>query len=356
MKKILVLLLLVSCSKDFFYMPYGSKKIVKKEINKNDHQVQKDIEKSIESDIKKQITETKLPEAYKDETLLNEAKDLFKPLVKYQIKNQKLVDLGKKLYLDASLSKNGKISCNSCHRLDTFGVDNEVTSPGHDGTRGGRNSPSSFNAASNLAQFWDGRAKDLEEQALGPLLNPIEHGLASKEEVLAKLNTDEYKKLFKEAFGKEDAKTFENVGVAIAEFERTLVTPGKFDQFLSGDFNALNEDEKRGLRKFISIGCTSCHYGATLGGQDYQKLGLVEDYPTKDLGRFEVTKDEDDKFVFKVPNLRNIEKTGPYLHDGSIASLEEMIKIMAKHQIGEKITDEDVKDIKSFLVSLTGSL
>ncbi len=291
-----------------------------------------------------------------DQELLDEAKDSFEALKAYKSQNMKMVQLGKKLYLDTNLSKNGKISCNSCHQLDNFGVDNEATSPGHDGTRGDRNSPTSFNSSYNFVQFWDGRAENLEAQALGPLLNPIEHGLASEKEVLKKLNTPEYKALFKEAFKNDKAITFKNIGVAIAEFERTLVTTDRFDEYLKGDINALNKLEKRGLKKFIEVGCVSCHYGASIGGQEYQKIGAVEAYQTEDLGRFNVTKSEDDKYFFKIPNLRNIEKTAPYFHDGKVKTLEEAIKLMAKHQLGETLTATDVQEIKAFLGSLTGKL
>ncbi len=285
-----------------------------------------------------------------------EAKDNFKPLEKYVSKNLKMVELGKKLYLDPRFSKSGTISCNSCHKLDNFGVDNEPTSPGHDGTRGDRNSPTTFNASYNFVQFWDGRAENLEAQALGPLLNPIEHGMKLEKDVLDKLKTPEYKALFKEAFNSDAAVTFKNIGVAIAEFEKTLVTTDRFDQYLKGDLQALNEQEQRGLKRFIEVGCTSCHYGASIGGQEYQMLGAVEPYQTEDLGRYKVTNKEEDKFMFKIPNLRNIAKTGPYFHDGSIKTLEEAIKLMGKHQLGEVLKDQDVQDIKAFLNSLTGKL
>ncbi len=291
-----------------------------------------------------------------DRELLQEAQDTFGVLEKYTSKNSHKVALGKKLYLDPSLSKSGTISCNSCHNLDNFGVDNEVTSPGHDGRRGDRNSPSSFNAHLNVAQFWDGRAKDLKEQALGPLLNPIEHGLASKEETIKIISTKSYSDAFKKSYNTENSLTFENIGDAIAEFEKTLITPGKFDEYLKGDILALSALERRGLKKFIEVGCTSCHYGAALGGQDYHKLGLVESYPTKDLGRYNVTKDEDDKYVFKVPNLRNIEKTAPYFHDGHVKTLDEAVKLMAKHQLGEELEKKDINEIVTFLKALTGKL
>lgn len=278
------------------------------------------------------------------------------PIKKSAIKNPKLVELGKKLYLDPILSVNDKISCNSCHQLDNFGVDGEATSPGHDGSRGGRNSPTVYNAYKHVAQFWDGRAKDVEEQALGPILNPIEMGMASEEEVVKKLkSSDEYPKLFQEAFGDENGLTYKNIGVAIGAFERTLDTPSRFDKYLAGDKSSLTADEKKGLQQFIDSGCIACHNGTYLGGMMYQKLGLVHPYPdNKDLGRYEVTKNEADKEVFKVPSLRNVTKTGPYFHDGSVETIEEAVKLMAYHQLGKELTSDEVTSIVTFLKTLEG--
>lgn len=294
----------------------------------------------------------------KDQALLEEAKENFSPIPKTLIDQKKhsvLIELGKKLYFEKKLSANGTISCNSCHNLDTFGVDNLPTSPGHDGTFGGRNSPTTLNSAIHLAQFWDGRAKDVESQALGPLLNPIEHGLKSKEHAMKILLKSNYRPLFKKAFPKSDNSffKFENIGVAIGAFEKTLMTPSRFDDFLNGDVSALSASEKNGLNKFIEVGCASCHEGQGVGGGMYQQLGIVEPYPTQDKGRYEITKDEDDMFVFKVPSLRNIVHTAPYFHDGSLTSLDETIKIMGKHQLGEELTKRDIKNIKSFLGSLS---
>ena len=293
----------------------------------------------------------------KDAQLLAEAKDNFRPLPNSLIDKEKyknLIHLGQKLYFEKKLSANGTISCNSCHNLETFGVDNLPTSPGHDGTFGGRNSPTTLNAAIHIAQFWDGRAKDVEEQALGPLLNPIEHGLKNKKQAMEILKEAGYRPLFKKAFPNvKNYFIFKNIGVAIGAFEKTLITPSKFDDFLNGNLTALNNDEKNGLDTFIQIGCTSCHEGQGIGGGMYQKLGLVNEYPVKDKGRYEVTKDEDDLYVFKVPSLRNIVHTGPYLHDGQIKSLDKMIKIMGKHQLDEELSNKQVYFIKAFLGSLS---
>ncbi|MCB1935964.1 MAG: c-type cytochrome [Nitrosomonas sp.] len=291
-----------------------------------------------------------------DETRL---KQFFEPLPESIIdekKNAALIKLGKKLYTDPRLSINDKISCNSCHGLGNFGVDNEPTSPGHEGKRGGRNSPTTMNAALHIDQFWDGRAGTVEEQALGPILNPVEMGMPNAAAVVKKLKViDEYNTLFAEAFSDErNPLKYKNIGVAIGAFERTLLTPSRFDDFLKGDKDALNESEKRGLKKFVNMGCVNCHNGVVIGGNSYKKIGLVVPYETSDLGRYEVTGLETDKHVFKVPSLRNIAKTGPYFHDGSVETLDEAIKLMAKHQLGrDHVGHGMVRDIKAFLGSLT---
>ncbi len=270
-------------------------------------------------------------------------------------KNAALIALGKKLYLDPRLSVNDRIACSSCHQLDNFGVDSQPTSPGHEGKRGGRNSPTTMNAALHIAQFWDGRAKDVEEQALGPILNPIEMGMPSEAAVVDKLKKiDEYKSMFAEAFKDEkDPIQYKNVGKAIGAFERTLLTPSRFDDYLKGDEKALNDTEKRGLQKFVNMGCATCHNGVAVGGNSYKKMGIVEPYDTADVGRFDVTGLETDKKVFKVPSLRNITKTAPYFHDGSVATLDEAISEMAEHQLGREVGPEFISDVKAFLSALT---
>jgi len=291
---------------------------------------------------------------------MNNVKQFFEPLPESIIdedKNAALIKLGKMLYMDPRLSVNDKISCNSCHGLNSYGVDNEPTSPGHEGKRGGRNSPTTMNAALHIAQFWDGRASDVEEQALGPILNPVEMGMPNKGAVVKKLKEiDEYRTLFVEAFSEEKYPfNYNNIGVAIGAFERTLLTPSRFDDFLKGDEDALNQSEKRGLKKFMNMGCANCHNGVAIGGNSYKKIGLVEPYETEDMGRYEVTGLESDKKAFKVPSLRNIAKTAPYFHDGSVETLDEAIELMAKHQLGRDHTGHGmIKDIKAFLESLTG--
>jgi cytochrome c peroxidase len=267
------------------------------------------------------------------------------------------VELGRTLYFDPRLSKNQDVSCNSCHNLDTFGVDNKPRSPGHKQQLGGRNSPTVYNAAGHFVQFWDGRAKDVEEQAKGPILNPVEMAMASPKAVVAVLaSMPGYVEAFKKAFpADKDPVTFDNYARAVGAFERTLVVTSRFDRYVAGDDDALSDEEKRGLNKFIDLTCPSCHTGVHLGASEYKKLGLVKAWDAdKDMGRYEVTKAEQDKQMFKVPTLRNVAKTAPYFHDGSVATLEQAVKLMATHQVGKNITDEDAKLVAAFLGSLTG--
>ena len=267
------------------------------------------------------------------------------------------VALGRMLYFEKRLSKSQNVSCNSCHGLDTFGVDGKKTSSGHKGQLGGRNSPSVYNAALHFVQFWDGRAADVEEQAKGPVLNPGEMAMPNAkgvETVLASM--PEYDQAFRKAFP-DDKKplSFDNMAKAIAAFERKLLTPGRWDRFLGGEAGALTEAEKVGFNKFMDTGCMACHMGPALGGSMYQKAGLVIPWPNQtDEGRAGVTKKPEDKLFFKVPSLRNIAKTAPYFHDGSTATLLEAVKLMAKHQLGKELNDEDAASIATFLGALTG--
>ena len=274
------------------------------------------------------------------------------------------VKLGKKLYFDNRLSKDNTQSCNTCHDLKTYGVDNLPTSPGNDGGLGTRNSPTVFNAALHMSQFWDGREPDVEAQAGGPILNPVEMAMPSEkivEERLSKI--EEYNNLFTDVFpNDENPISYKNIQNAIGAFERTLITPSRFDDFIAGDPKALTDLEQEGLQLFISTGCVACHSGNVLGGNIYQKFGLYDDYwkHTKskkiDEGKFEVTKNENDKYVFKSPSLRNIEKTYPYFHDGSVSDLKEAVTIMAKVQLNKELTDNDLNALVAFLNSLTGEL
>lgn len=269
-----------------------------------------------------------------------------------------LVALGRTLYHDPRLSVNDKISCNSCHDLANGGDDGEPTSPGHAGERGGRNSPTVLNAALHVAQFWDGRAADVEEQAKGPVLNPVEMGMPDAATVEKKLRgIAGYRPLFAAAFpGVEEPITFDHCATAIAAFERGLLTPAPFDAFLGGDTSALTDPQVEGLRTFMDVGCVTCHTGPAVGGSSFQKLGVVKPFDTPDDGRFAVTKNEADKHVFKVPSLRNVTKTGPWFHDGQVTSIEQAVRLMGTHQLGKDLSGAEVSSIVAFLGSLEGKL
>jgi len=312
-----------------------------------------------------------------DMKLLEEAKKFFQPLP--QIAESKenpitkeKVKLGKMLYYDPRLSKSGLISCNTCHNLATYGVDNIPTSIGHKWQIGPRNAPTTLNAALHEIQFWDGRAKDVEEQAKGPILNPIEMAMDSPEEVIKVLKSiPEYVELFKKAFPNEkDPITYDNVAKAIGAFERTLITPTRFHKFLKGDLNALTTKEKEGLKIFIELGCANCHDGATLGGNSLQVFGVVGAYweatrefvtldkPTMpmDIGRYAVTKNPQDLYVFKTPSLLNITRTYPYFHDGSVWDLKDAIQVMSKVQIGNTLPEDEIDKILAFMYALEGNI
>lgn len=269
------------------------------------------------------------------------------------------VKLGRMLYYDERLSKSQTISCNSCHDLEHYGVDNQPTSTGFKGQKGGRNAPTVYFAAGHVVQFWDGRAADVEAQATGPMMNPVEMAMADAHSVEAVLQSiPDYKALFAKAFpGDKQPVTLQNAALAIAAFERKLVTPSRWDKFLAGDQNALTPQEKAGFIAFYRAGCHTCHGGALVGGRLYQKVGLVKPWPDqKDLGRYDVTKQDSDKMVFKVPSLRNIEKTGPYFHDGAVNDLETAVRMMGEHQVERPLTDSEAKEIVTWLKSLTGEI
>jgi cytochrome c peroxidase len=266
------------------------------------------------------------------------------------------VALGRMLYFDTRFSKNHDLSCNSCHDLAKGGVDNERFSTGHKNQLGGRNAPTVFNAAGEVAQFWDGRAADVEAQAKGPVLNPVEMAMPDEGYVLRVINSiPEYTAAFAAAFpGEAQPVTYDNFGRAIGAFERGLVTPSRFDAYLRGDDGALSAAEKRGLATFVATGCTACHNGPLVGGGSYQKLGAVQPYETADLGRYQVTKQDADRLMFKVPTMRNIADTAPYFHDGAIADLATAVRTMARVQLGKTLSDADVSAIVSFLDALSG--
>lgn len=269
-----------------------------------------------------------------------------------------MVELGRKLYFDVRLSINDTQSCNSCHLLDNKkgGVDNKTTSTGAKGDIGDRNAPTVLNAGFHLAQFWDGRAKDLVEQAKGPILNPVEMAMPSEKAVVDKLSKiEEYPPLFAKAFpGQKNPLTYQNIAEAIAAFERTLITRDRFDDFMDGNLTALNTEELEGLELFLNTGCIQCHNGALLGGNSYRKTGQINAYEnTKDLGRFNVTKNDADKYVFKVPSLRNVALTSPYFHDGQVKTLEEAVTKMAYLQLNVQLEESKARKIAKFLNTLT---
>lgn len=269
------------------------------------------------------------------------------------------VALGERLFRDKRLSRDDSIACVTCHDLERGGVDRRKVSVGVDGAVGGINAPTVFNSGFGFVQFWDGRAATLEEQAAGPIHNPIE--MASNwAQVLAKLGADDgYPAAFAALY--PDGITAANVADAIATFERSLATPdSRFDRHLRGETGVLTPLEERGWRRFRDLGCTSCHQGILLGGNMYQKFGVLRDYfgqrPTTpaDLGRYNVTGREEDRHVFKVPSLRNVALTAPYFHDASAADLEQAVVVMARHQLGREIEAADVDAIVAFLGTLTG--
>ena len=300
--------------------------------------------------------------ANETEKLKRRASRIFSPLPEFMPGSEKdssaRIELGRKLFFDKRLSINDNHACSSCHRLDDgfAGVDNLSTSPGARGETGTRNSPTVLNAGWQDSLFWDGRAEDLVEQAKGPILNPIEMGMPDEQAVVRKISDiTEYKAGFLRVFPDDKpAITYQNIAEAIAAFERTLITPSRFDDFLKGDLNALSESELRGLKTFISIDCVSCHDGILLGGETYEPLGVEHDYENQsDQGMYQITNNEDDRMFFKVAPLRNVALTAPYFHDGRIMTLEEAVRKMAKLQLDEELTNSQVNDIVSFLKSVT---
>ncbi|MGI2181946.1 cytochrome-c peroxidase [Shewanella oncorhynchi] len=266
------------------------------------------------------------------------------------------VELGKMLFFEPRLSKSGYISCNSCHNLSTGGVDALPTSIGHHWQEGPINSPTVLNAYFMLAQFWDGRASDLKEQAAGPIANPKEMGFTHELATETITSMPAYRARFAKVYGDENV-TIDRLTDAIATFEKTLVTPNSpFDQYLLGKQDAINADAKTGYQLFKDKGCVSCHNGPAVGGTMFMKMGLIKPFHTNNPaeGRKGVTGKEGDKFVFKVPTLRNIELTYPYFHDGSVWTLEEAVNTMADIQLGQKLSDKEVKEMVAFLNSLTG--
>lgn len=265
------------------------------------------------------------------------------------------IDLGHKLFFEPRLSRSGIISCNTCHVVGAAGVDHRDVAIGEMGRLGPRNTPTVYNAAFLKAQFLDGRAETLEEQAVGPIQAHVEMDL-TPEEAMERLERTGYRPLFEKAFpGEEEPFTFDNLAKAIASFERTLITHGSpFDDYLAGDDSALTEMELAGLALFQSSGCLGCHHGPLLGGNSFTQFTHAANKQGEDMGRYGVTGSPDDKYVFRVAPLRNVELTYPYFHDGSAETLEEAIAIMGDSQIGRLFNDEEIDQLVAFLKTLTG--
>jgi cytochrome c peroxidase len=303
-----------------------------------------------------------------DAAMLKKAQSAFKPVpaqapaLKSNPATPEKVELGKMLFFDPRLSSSWLISCNTCHNLGLGGVDLLETSVGHGWQKGPRNSPTVLNAVFNLAQFWDGRAKDLKEQAMGPVQAAVEMNSTPQRTVQTLKSIPEYVDRFRKSFGGQaDAVTFENMARAIEVFEATLVTPNsKFDQYLGGKTDALNASEKHGLEIFMAKGCVSCHNGVNLGGTGYFPFGVVEKpgseiLPESDKGRFSVTRTASDEYVFKSPSLRNIALTAPYFHSGKVWDLRQAVAVMGSAQLGAKLTEAETDSVVAFLKTLTGT-
>jgi cytochrome c peroxidase len=267
------------------------------------------------------------------------------------------VALGRLLFHDARLSKNGDASCSSCHVLADYGMDAHATSTGIEGEGGRRNTPSVLNAATHIAQFWDGRAVTVEAQAVDALTSPVEMGMPNERAVVDALShVPQYVEMFHQAYPTDEHPiSLHNVGEVIGAFERGLVTQSRWDKYMAGDHEALTPREKQGFSVFMQRGCIVCHAGPQVGGTSFQKAGAVYPWPNQqDRGRVEITHFEPDRMVFKVPSLKNIVETGPYFHDGSVANIETAIRMMAFHQLGIELVDDEVYAIEMWMRTMTG--
>ena len=304
-----------------------------------------------------------------DQALITQAKQVLGPLPAAMVSEKnpitpEKVALGKMLFYENRIIADGTISCWKCHPFNLYGADGLRTSVADSCKSVARNAPTVFNAASQIAQHWVGNRTDVEDQAKGGFVVPAAAGMPSADlvkEALGRIRG--YGPLFQKAFpADKDPVNADNYGLAVGAFERTLVTPGPFDAFLTGDAAALSDAQKTGLRTFLETGCAGCHSSAYVGGQMYQKFGVVEapwQYTKSksiDEGRYTITKNESDKYVFKVPVLRNVEMTSPYFQDGSVDSLHTAVWIMGKVQLGKNLTDQQAGDIVVFLKTLTGQI
>ena len=268
------------------------------------------------------------------------------------------IELGKMLWFDPRLSLSGKVSCNTCHDLSTNGADTKPLSIGYAGRKGTVNSPTVFNAEKQIAQFWDGRAKTLAEQATGPITNPLEMAMTPELAEGVIRSIPGYRPYFEKAFGSKNP-TFSEIAEALAAFETTLTTPNApFERYLKGDKNALTQQQIDGLKLFRRSGCIRCHSGNLLGGTSFQKVGSVRPYVTDNSskGRMDVSGKPWDEMMFKVPTLLNVERTAPYFHDGAVKTLPDAVKKMADIQLDMNLSEKQVEEIVAFLESLNGEL
>lgn len=295
---------------------------------------------------------------------------LHPPIPKNNPMSPDKIELGKQLFFDSRLSSNGTVSCNSCHDVNGSGTDNRAVSVGVGAKTGGRSAPTVWNSAFLTAQFWDGRAASLEAQAKGPILNPIEMAMPNEQAVIDRLaSIPGYKAQFKKVFGGDDSLSYDNIAKAIAAYERTLTTPNSpFDQYLKGDKKALSSAAIRGMKQVQNLGCTNCHSGVNFAGPALTMgEGFYRKFPTytdsdyvktykleEDTGRFEVTKNEADQHMFRVPTWRNVALTAPYFHNGAAKTLDEAVRVMAKTQLNKNLSEHQTTDIVAFLNSLTG--
>ena len=304
----------------------------------------------------KKITVLALSISFATAALAAQRNEPLQPIEPAPVTDQAKVELGKQLFFDPRLSKSGFISCNSCHNLSMGGSDNLPTSIGHNWQEGPINSPTVLNSSLNLAQFWDGRAGDLKEQAGGPIANPMEMGFTHDLAVGVIESIPQYVESIKSVY-KVDKISIDEITDAIAEFEKTLVTPNaRFDQWLKGDDKALTAYELEGYNLFKSVGCTACHNGVNVGGNSFQKMGLYEEYVTKNPaeGVAGLSGRDTDRFKFKVPTLRNVELTYPYFHDGAYWKLEDAVDVMARLQLGRQLEKDEIGKITAFMKTLTG--
>jgi cytochrome c peroxidase len=308
-----------------------------------------------------------------EQSLLAQARGLFSALPDLKPADDPIaksrIELGKALFFETRASGDGRIACASCHNPAYYGTDALSTSVGVQGKKLPRNAHTVFNTHLLVAQHYGGNRASVEEQAQKAVISPVAYGNSSYEEFESRLKTLGYDAWFAKSFpGETQPINAKNWSIAIGAFERTLLTPAPFDRYLKGDTSAISAQAKAGLSKFISTGCVGCHSGVTVGGQSFQKFGLTQDYWSvtgstekellggRDQGRFHDTQKEEDRWIFKVPQLRNVAMTAPYFHDGSVAKLEDAVKIMGRLQLGTQLSDEDTKLIVAFLKTLTGEI